>query len=367
MFLDVRDIRKSFGKNEVLKGISFVCERGEFVSVIGPSGTGKTTLLKIIAGIESASDGDVRIASLKDIRRNPPILVFQDYMLFPYMNVFENVAFGLRARRFGKVDVKHRVEAILSFFRLEDKAGAFPSQLSGGQQQRVSLARALVLQPELLLLDEPYANLDRNLKLDTARFIRETQLEFGITTVCVTHDIEEALATSDSIGVLLDGELADWGPPERLYAEPDNLESARFFGELNEIPSTLYPSLGIDEEGSEVIFARNEAVHLSSAGYTSESPSVNMTERSYDPPVMGLVVEKKFLGTSYRYRMELLGAELTCLTMDGAFQPGDRVEISLESYLRPKADPNHIHGEKTQLEPVRYEDRNVQIFRRTTG
>lgn len=353
MFLDVRDVGKSYGKNEVLKGVSFACERGEFVSVIGPSGTGKTTLLKIIAGIESASEGNVRIASLKDIRRNPPILVFQDYMLFPYMNVFENVAFGLRARRYGKVEVKHRVEGILSFFRLDEKAGAFPSQLSGGQQQRVALARALVLQPEILLLDEPYANLDRNLKLDTARFIRETQLEFGITTVCVTHDIEESLATSDSIGVLLDGELADWGTPERLYAEPENLESARFFGELNEIPSPLYSSLGIDGEDSEVVFARNEAL--------------NMTDRSYDQMGAGRVVEKKFLGTSYRYRLELLGAELTCLTMDGSHRPGDRVDISLKTYLRPKAAMNHIHGEKTQLEPVRYEDRNVQIFRRTTG
>ncbi len=367
MFLDVRNIGKFFGKNEVLKDISFSCERGEFVSVIGPSGTGKTTLLKIIAGIESASEGDVRIAALKDLRRNPPLLVFQDYMLFPYMNVFENVAFGLRARRVGGEEVRHRVEAILSFFRIEDKAGAFPSQLSGGQQQRVALARALVLQPELLLLDEPYANLDRNLKLDTARFIRETQLEFGITTVCVTHDIEEALATSDSIGVLLDGELADWGTPERLYSEPGSLESARFFGELNEIPSKLFSSLGIEEEETEVIYARNEALHLYSDAYAADSSVSHIPDGSHDQPVMGRVVEKKFLGTSYRYRLELLGEALTCLTMDGSYRRGDCVGISLDTYLRSKTGLETRYGEKVPLEPVRFEDRNVHIFRRTTG
>jgi len=367
MFLDVRDVRKSFGKSEVLKGISFTCERGEFVSVIGPSGTGKTTLLKIVAGIESASEGNVHIASLKDIRRNPPILVFQDYMLFPYMSVFENVAFGLRARRIAKTEMKHRVEAILSFFRLDGKAEAFPSQLSGGQQQRVALARALVLQPELLLLDEPYANLDKNLKLDTARFIRETQLEFGITTVCVTHDIEEALAISDSIGVLIDGELADWGSPERLYNEPESLESAHFFGELNKISSKLFPSLGIEEEDSEVVYARNEALHLKSVMYADDSSASNTTARSCDQPVMGRVADKKFLGTSYRYRLELLGETLTCLTMDGTHRPGDIVDISLETYLRPKTAPEGALGEKTQLEPIRYGDKSLQIYRRTTG
>jgi len=326
MFLDIRDVYRSFGKNEVLKGVSLSCKKGEFVSVIGPSGTGKTTLLKIIAGIDAPSSGSIHIFSEQDLNRNPPILVFQDYMLFPYMNVFENVAFGLRARKLGGSEIKSRVHGILSIFKLDEKAEEYPLQLSGGQQQRVALARALVLQPELILLDEPYANLDRNLKLDTAKFIRDTQRQFGITTICVTHDIEEALASSDSVGVLLDGEMVDAGPPERVYTRPGTLESARFLGEINTIPASLFSYLGIQEK-SDYLYTRAETIDLAPADY---SPA--------------RIIEKKFLGTACQYRIGINGTSLTSRSMSGTFSVGDAVDVSLSSCLRPAGTDRRGHA-----------------------
>jgi len=331
MFLYIDEIKKTYGHNEVLKGISFSFERGEFVSIIGPSGTGKTTLLKIIAGIEAPSGGSIRFSSDQHAQSSPPLLVFQDYMLFPFLNVFENVAFGLRARKLKQTEINERTSSILSFFQLEEKASEYPARLSGGQQQRVALARALVLQPELLLLDEPYANLDRNLKLDTARFIRETQREFGISTLCVTHDIEEALASSDTIGIMLDGSIVDYGPPEQVYTRPSTLESARFLGELNTLPSSLFSIFDI-EESCPAVYSRTEALEIAAVDCSTAR-----------------IVDKKFLGTAYQYKIMIAGTELTSRSMNGELRRSDYVQVNLKSYLRPDG---------TALKPIR--DREVE-------
>lgn len=315
MFLNVSDIYKSYGGEEVLKGVSFSCRRGEFVSVIGPSGTGKTTLLKIIAGLEEPAKGELLIRSEKDLKLHPPILVFQDYMLFPYLNVYENVAFGLKARHLPAHTIRTKVKEILSLFQLERKTTDYPRQLSGGQQQRVALARALVLQPELLLLDEPYANLDRNLKLDTAKFLRSVQREFAITTICVTHDIEEALASSDKVGVLLDGRMADWGSPEKVYTRPAHPDSARFLGELNILPASLFSYLGI-RDNKAFVYARPENITIQSTDF---SPA--------------LVTEKRLLGTVYRYTINIQGHELVVNSFDGTHNLDDPVNPQIDRYF----------------------------------
>jgi putative spermidine/putrescine transport system ATP-binding protein len=317
MFLRSRQVSHSFGSEQVLKEVSFDISAGQFVSIVGPSGAGKTTLLKIIAGLEQPESGRVEINAARDLRRHPPILVFQDYMLFPYMSVFDNVAFGLRARRMSAAEVRRRVDEMLAFFRIGEKAGEYPARLSGGQQQRVALARALVIQPELLLLDEPYANLDRNLKMDTAAFLRHTQQRFGITTICVTHDIEEALAVSDSLGILIDGRIQDFGPPERVYRRPATLAGGTFLGDLHEIKSHLYPRVGLDEQAP-CVYVRAEAVDVKA-----------------DSRGAGEVRAVRFLGDAYRYDIGLNGTSLTAHTVTEGLNPGDRVRIRLREYLRP--------------------------------
>ncbi len=206
-----------------LQDVSFSVNAGELLSFVGPSGAGKTTLLKLLAGIDTADRGTITFRDGVD-RRHPPILVFQDYLLFPHMTVFDNVAFGLRSRRgrarFTRDEVRERVERYLMQLGVADKADIFPATLSGGQKQRVALARALVLEPGLLLLDEPFANLDRRLKGETAFFIRDLQRRLGVTTITVSHDLDETLAISDRVGVIVNGTLEQIGPPREIEAHP---------------------------------------------------------------------------------------------------------------------------------------------------
>ena len=237
-------ITKSYDHKSVLKDISFAVSEGEFVSIIGPSGAGKTTLLKIIAGLEQQDYGTIDFASQPSIN-HPVILVFQDFLLFPTMTVFENIAFGLRSRKVRKTEIRERVKHMLTYFQLQDKADAYPGQLSGGQQQRVAIARGMVVNPAIMLLDEPFANLDRALRMETAAFIRTTQQQFGITTIAVTHDLDEALAVSDSLGVILEGRLEQMAAPKTVYFSPATDQVAAFLGPMNMIPEKLFAVLNI--------------------------------------------------------------------------------------------------------------------------
>jgi iron(III) transport system ATP-binding protein len=233
----IHHLQKTFGTTEAVRDLSISIEKGELVSLLGPSGCGKTTLLRMVAGFETPTSGEIflRDRNLTDIapqKRNIGI-VFQDYAIFPTMNVFNNIAYGLKVKKFSKEEIADLVAEYLELVGLTGYEKRMPSQLSGGQQQRVALARALVIKPDVLLLDEPLSNLDAALRLNIRKEIRKIQQTLGITTIFVTHDQEEALSISDKVFVMRQGELMQGGTPEEIYRKPVNDFVAGFIGKSN--------------------------------------------------------------------------------------------------------------------------------------
>jgi spermidine/putrescine transport system ATP-binding protein/putrescine transport system ATP-binding protein len=236
-FLSITGINKSFGGQRVVADVSLEVERGQFFALLGPSGCGKTTLLRMIAGFEKPDSGAIRIDG-EAMTHVPPHLrptnmVFQSYAIFPHLNVFDNVAYGLRRLRLPRSELTQRVEAMLATVRLDGMGGRAAQQLSGGQRQRVALARALVRQPKILLLDEPLSALDKRLREQMQVELRLLQQKIGITFLLVTHDQEEALSLSDRIAVMSAGEVLQVSSPRELYERPTCREVADFIGEMN--------------------------------------------------------------------------------------------------------------------------------------
>ena len=230
-------LTKHFDDTPVVKGVSLTVADGEFFSLLGPSGCGKTTILRMIAGFIFPTSGTVRfndqdVTHVPANRRNTG-MVFQNYALFPHMTVFENVAFGLRTRKVPAAETTDRVARALDLVGLAGLEQRPVPQLSGGQQQRVALARAVVIEPDLLLLDEPLSNLDTKLREETRDQIRELQTKLGITAIYVTHDQEEALAVSDRIAVMEEGECRQLDRPDAIYRRPANRFVAAFMGNMN--------------------------------------------------------------------------------------------------------------------------------------
>ncbi len=235
-------IRKTFGATVALESLDLDLQPGELVSLLGPSGCGKTTALRIAAGFEVPDAGIVSL-SHRDITRTPAHqrnmgMVFQSYSLFPNLTVAQNIEFGLRNRKIEKAKRLTRVGEMLELVQLDDLGKRYPHQLSGGQQQRVALARALAVQPEVLLLDEPLSALDAKVRSTLRDEIRRIQTELKTTTLFVTHDQEEALAISDRIGVMSNGQLEQLGTPEDIYLRPASPFVARFVGSINEFPNS---------------------------------------------------------------------------------------------------------------------------------
>src|SRR5271167_2688053 len=235
--LEVRAVAKRFGAREVLKNISLNIASGEFLTLLGESCSGKTTLLRLIAGFEQPTSGEIwmageRLDTLPPYKRRVNT-VFQNYALFPHLNVRDNIAYGLRVQGAPKSEIPGRVNEALKMVKMAEFAGARPSTLSGGQQQRVALARALVNRPKLLLLDEPLSALDANLRKQMQSELKGLQREIGITFLFVTHDQEEAMALSDRIALLRDGALEQVASPREIYSRPATAYTARFIGQTN--------------------------------------------------------------------------------------------------------------------------------------
>lgn len=237
IMLSVKNINKYFGNNHVVKDLSFQVQKGGLVSLLGPSGCGKTTTLRMIAGLEEASSGVISLAG-NDITFVPPYkrktgFVFQNYALFPHMNVEQNLSFGLEMQKVPKQEIPERVQNALKLIALEGYEKRLPRELSGGQQQRVALARALILEPVILLLDEPLSNLDARLRDEMRIEIKRIQQSLDITTIFVTHDQEEALTLSDRIIVMSEGRLLEEGTPIDIYTDPKCKFTASFIGNSN--------------------------------------------------------------------------------------------------------------------------------------
>jgi putative spermidine/putrescine transport system ATP-binding protein len=235
--VELRRVAKRYGAFTAVQPMDLAVEPGAFVTLLGPSGCGKTTTLRMIAGLAAPSDGDILIkgARVNDVpihRRNLG-LVFQNYALFPHKTVFDNVAFGLKYRKVAKADIAQRVQRALALVQLPQMADRYPSQLSGGQQQRIALARAIVVEPDVLLLDEPLSALDANLREEMRVELKKIQDQLGITTIFVTHDQSEALAMSDKIVVMNEGWIEQEGSPEDVYTRPRSEFVARFLGNSN--------------------------------------------------------------------------------------------------------------------------------------
>ncbi len=257
MSIDVTGIHYAYGSAPALRGIDLRVESGELLALLGPSGCGKTTLLRIVAGLEFPDRGRVAFngRDVTDVgtRERHVGFVFQHYALFNHLSVFENVAFGLRVRRWRlrprRDEIDRRVRDLLDLVQLGDYAHRFPSQLSGGQRQRVALARALAVEPEILLLDEPFGALDARVRGDLRRWLRGLHDRIHTTSLFVTHDQEEAFELADRIAVMNQGRIEQLADPQTLYTHPASPFVCRFLGEVNELPAALHAHWsGIDDE-----------------------------------------------------------------------------------------------------------------------
>jgi iron(III) transport system ATP-binding protein len=310
--LELSHLTKDFGVVHAVRDLSLQVERGEVLSILGPSGCGKTTTLRMIAGLEVPTSGAI-LASQRDITRIPARhrnigMVFQNYALFPHLDVFENIAFGLRTRRLGQAEVESRVMRALKNVRLEGFERRPVHQLSGGQQQRVALARALAIEPELLLLDEPLSNLDPTLREDLRDQIREVVRTLQVTTVFVTHDQQEAMSLADRIAVMDAGVCRQFGLPEEIYNRPTDAFVARFLGKANLLPV---------ENG--LLFVRPENLVLSASTMKDAAFSATITKTVFE-------------GALVTYTLTSNGKTITARQFHygkPVFQPGETVQVQI--------------------------------------
>jgi spermidine/putrescine transport system ATP-binding protein len=305
--IELKNLSKNFGDQQVLKGIDLNIYENEFLTLLGPSGCGKTTILRIIGGFEEPSDGQVLFKG-KDIAKIPPYkrevnTVFQKYALFPFLNVYDNIAFGLNLKKIDKNIIDEKVKKMLSLVGLRGFEKRDVTSLSGGQQQRVAIARALVNEPKVLLLDEPLGALDAKLRKDMQTELKKIQKEVGITFIFVTHDQEEALSMSDTIVVMNDGVIQQIGTPMDIYNEPKNRFVANFIGESNIIPGIMLKDclVEFDDAKWECVdkgFKENENIEV------VLRPEDMHVVSSEEGKVSGKIISKIFMGVHYEYLVE---------------------------------------------------------------
>ncbi|WP_397449269.1 ABC transporter ATP-binding protein [Pseudomonas sp. NA-150] len=320
-FVSVEHLQKNYASTAVFSDINCVINKGEFVTLLGPSGCGKSTLLRCIAGLTSVTSGQILLDGVDLVPVSPQKrgigMVFQSYALFPNMNVEQNVAFGLRMQKVNADDSRKRVAEILRLVELTDFANRYPHQMSGGQCQRVALARSLVTQPRLLLLDEPLSALDARIRKHLREQIRAIQQELGLTTIFVTHDQEEALTMSDRIFLMNQGRIVQSGDAETLYTAPVDVFAAGFIGNYNLLDADSASRL-MQRPIKGRIAIRPEAIQLSLTGELD-----------------GEVRSHSLLGNVIRYRVEARGVELVVDVLNrsaGDLHPnGRRVTLNIEA------------------------------------
>jgi spermidine/putrescine ABC transporter ATP-binding subunit len=330
--IELRDLSKHYGHETVVDNVAAAIAPGEFFSLLGPSGSGKTTTLMMVAGFVQPDAGAILLDG-QDIAAVPPQkrgfgMVFQNYAIFPHLNVFENIAFPLRARRWPKTEVVERVTWALELVRLGNFADRYARQLSGGQQQRVALARAIVFHPPVVLMDEPLGALDKNLRFEMQVEIKEIQQRLGMTVLYVTHDQEEAMSMSDRIAILNHGRIDQVGPPGEVYERPVNPFVGRFLGEANLVEGDIvaddsvmrlilpagqalrapHANCPISDKG--MLFIRPERVEITPGLWSGEAPHINA--------LAGRVHRCTFLGNILRYSVDVDGAAPVTVDLQNA-------------------------------------------------
>ncbi|MGV8981882.1 ABC transporter ATP-binding protein [Clostridium sp.] len=265
-FLVIKDVEKSFGDLKVLKKTSLSIEKGQLITLLGPSGSGKSTLLKSIAGLECIDSGSIIVdgedITSKEPRNRDVGMVFQQYVLFPNMNVYDNVAFGLKLRKMNKNDIDKKVKEVLSLVELQDKMYSYTHELSGGQQQRVALARSIILEPKILLFDEPLSALDRKIRRNLQIQIKRIQRELDITSLFVTHDQEEAMIISDKVYVMNNGIIEQSGMPKEIYNNPKTSFVAKFIGNYNVLSKEVFQEYFKKKIDTKEVAIRPEVIQI---------------------------------------------------------------------------------------------------------
>ena len=335
--IELKGLTKNFEDQQVLKGIDLTIHENEFLTLLGPSGCGKTTTLRIIAGFEEPSSGEVLFDGI-DITKVPPFrrevnTIFQKYALFPFLNVYENVAFGLKIKKMDKTVIDQKVTNMLELMGLKDYAKRDVSSLSGGQQQRVAIARALVNEPKVLLLDEPLGALDAKLRKGMQTELKKIQKEVGITFIFVTHDQEEALSMSDTVVVMNEGVIQQVGTPEDIYNEPENRFVADFIGDSNIIEAVMKKDLlvSFDGEDFECVdkgFKLNEDVEV-----VIRPEDIDIVKPK-DAKVKGVVKSIIFKGVHHEIVVETPNRDYLIHTTD-YYEPGLKVGLTF--------GPDEIH------------------------
>ncbi|MBI4670666.1 MAG: ABC transporter ATP-binding protein [Chloroflexi bacterium] len=349
MFLTLDHITKKFpgrgqeGIVSAVEDLSLEIGKGEFFTFLGPSGCGKTTTLRLIAGFEFPTSGHIALAE-RQLEQVPPnkrdmAMVFQSYAIFPHLKVFENIAYGLRIKKLSNDEIRRRVSQIMALTKLTGLENRMPNQMSGGQQQRVSLARALVVEPKVLLFDEPLSNLDAKLREEMRFEIRDLQRRLNITSIYVTHDQEEALALSDRIAIMNKGKLAQLGTPEEIYERPRSKFVADFIGLANFLPAqvqTIQDGRATVQVGAhtlQVTALPNDTAGHASLVFVRPGDIKLVDDRTQANILEGQIIKATYLGEKFDYRVRVGDLELRVQASEGKrHAAGERVHL----YLPPE-------------------------------
>ena len=338
--LRIENVSKSFDGVQALQGIHLEIRHGEFFSVLGPSGCGKTTLLRVIAGFEKPTTGriffdDQDITSVT-ARMRETGMVFQNYALFPHMTVLENVEFGLRTKHMSKEERRRKALRVLETIHLSDKVNSRIPELSGGEQQRVAVARAIVVEPKVLLFDEPLSNLDVALRATTREEIKALQRRVGITTIYVTHDQSEALGLSDRIALMRGGRIEQMGTPQELYDHPESLFAAEFLGAANMLKGTFDATTSQFRTGNLTfsIPAGHVRDHRSRLSVAIKPEHIHIVRRDDAEHLEVLVETVEYQGftTNLLLSHADLNLRASCITsmLGNALRPGDRIHVWID-------------------------------------
>ncbi len=367
IIIDIKHVSKSFGDKTVLDDINLYVKRGEFITLLGPSGCGKTTMLRMIAGFTSVDQGEILLDG-KDLGGIPPHkrplnTVFQKYALFPHLDVYDNVAFGLKLKKVPEDEIARKVSKVLKLVSMSDYEDRDVNSLSGGQQQRIAIARALVNQPEVLLLDEPLAALDLKMRKDMQIELKEMHEKLGITFIYVTHDQEEALTLSDTIVVMNDGRIQQIGTPTDIYNEPVNSFVADFIGESNIVNGTMI-------QDRKVNFIDHD-FDCVDEGFGENVP-VDVVVRPEDIYIMNNLEKAQFTGVVRSCIFKGVHYEMTVMTDEGfeviiqdynAFEVGSKVGMLIKpgdiQVMKKERVCNEFEGEMSSDTSVEFMDLDI--------